>query len=322
MHDGTGQRLAIRRGVNGRYYADPLQKGLLLIAACANDIAGVTDRGVYDLDMRDACRIGTGPRFASEGPVIAPSRRPGAANVVLWPMPRYHRLGNNAFLGPDPNAMTPLAARRDRAICLGGFGGYLRGEGGPDLNRPASAAIDQMLAADEPQAEEAARQALRRVNRLSVLRDWQGHEGIDIHFQPDARVAKALRKAGMGKLIGTDAAPGDLHSHRYVICLGGAPLAEEFMPALNAGAVVLKEEDGWQFYNSCLLQPWEHYIPLDYGAADLAEKLDWARAHPDLCQAITERARRLCAALNDPMGRKRHLSLVLAAYRAATGQGD
>ncbi|WP_157994809.1 glycosyl transferase family 90 [Paracoccus tegillarcae] len=321
LHDAKGKRLAIRRGGDGRYYADPLSKGLLLIAATANDISGVTDQGVYDLDMRDACRIGTGPRLRSAGPVIAPSRRPGAENVFLWPMPRYHRLGNNAFLGPDPNAATPLDQRQDRAVWQGGLTGYLRGQNGPNLNQPAGSAVDQVLKSAPGSAQgEAAHQALRRANRIAFVRDWRKTEGVDVRLYPDPRAKQALRKAGMGNLITDGATQDHLHTHRYVICLGGAPLAEEFLPALNAGAVVLKEEDGWQFYNSCLLHAWEHYIPLEYGAGDLADKLDWARANPDACQTMTERARRVCAALADPAGRKGHLELVLEAYRAAKGQ--
>ncbi|WP_157935949.1 glycosyltransferase family protein [Paracoccus zhejiangensis] len=321
LRNAAGDLLPIRRMETGRYLADPLQPGHLLIAAAANDIAELVDRGVYHLDMRDDCLIGTSPRTASGGPVLTPSRREGAANVFLWPMPRFHRLGNNAFLGPDPNAVTQLDQRLDRAIWQGGLSGYAPGANGPGLMRPAHRAVDLILRSEEGSPRhQAALADLQENSRIAFVRRWQGSGDVDVRLIPEARAAQALRKAGLGSLIFTDAAGDALHSHRFTICLGGAPLAEEFLPALNAGGVVLKEEDGWQLYHSGVIRPWEHYIPLDYGAGDLADKLDWARENPRACARMVAAAHRVCAALADPAGRRRHLALVLEGYRAATGQ--
>lgn len=321
MRDKAGALLPIRRTEAGRYLADPLQPGHLLIAAAANDIGGVTDRGIYHLDMREECLIGASRKQASGGPVLAPSRREGAANVVLWPMPRFHRLGNNAFLGSDPNAVTPLAQRADRAIWQGGLSGYARRGNGPDTARAAGRAVDLLLkAAAETPRHQAALADLRDNSRIAFLQTHQGEAEIDLRLLPDKRGTEALRLAGLAHLIAAEPVPDPLHSHRFTICLGGAPLAEEFLPALNAGAMVLKEEDGWEVYHAGLLRPWEHYIPLDYGAGDLAEKLAWARENPAACQRMVDAARRVCAVLADPLGRKQHLTRVLADYRAATGQ--
>ncbi|MBM3604379.1 MAG: hypothetical protein FJX25_06375 [Alphaproteobacteria bacterium] len=85
--------------------------------------------------------------------------------------------------------------------------------------------------------------------------------------------------------------------------------------------MVLKEEDGWESCITRLFQPWRDYIPMAAGGTDLAERLAWARAHPAECRQISQHARRLCAGLADPAGRRLHLARVLADYRDATGQG-
>ncbi|MFV0301095.1 MAG: glycosyl transferase family 90 [Paracoccus sp. (in: a-proteobacteria)] len=321
LRDTRGDLLPVRRDAAGRYLADPLQPGHLLSAAAANDIAGVTDRGIYHLDMRDDCLIGSLPDLTPPQPVIAPSRRAGAANVFLWPMPRFHRPGNRAFLGRDPNAATALEQRLDRAIWQGGLSGYAPGRDGPDLGRPVGRAVDLLLkSAPGSPRHRAARTDLRDNGRIAFLRRHMGAADVDLRLIPDRRGSRALQSAGLEGLIAGGEAGDPLHSHRYVICLGGAPLAEELLPALNAGAVVLKEEDGWQLYHSGLIRPWEHYIPLEYGAGDLAGKLDWARRNPEACARMVQAARQACAALADPAGRQRHLALVLADYRCATGQ--
>lgn len=104
--DRQGELLPFRRDETGWYHLDPAVPAQLRIATTINDIAQVTDRGIYHLDMSPECRLGSGPDHRVPGPVIASSRRVGAENVFLWPLPWLHRLGNNGFLG-DPLRSEP-----------------------------------------------------------------------------------------------------------------------------------------------------------------------------------------------------------------------
>ena len=239
IRDREGKSLPVRRGADGWLHLDPARLRWLEVAAAANDIAQVTDQGIYRLDMHPA--PAAPPGQAVGGPVLAPGRRAGAENVFLWPMPRHHRPGNDAFLGDPQRADPPFADK------------------------------------------------------------------LDLAFRCDAPEGDA---------------PGrpDPLSHRYLICPGGAAGAGDFIRFANSNSVVLKEEDGWEHAFSGLFRPWEHYVPLACGAGDLAERLAWARAHPEECRAMSRAARDLCAALADPELRRAHLERVLADYRAASGQ--
>lgn len=314
-----GSLLPLRRGEGGKYHLDPAHSGLLRIATTVNDIAEVTDRGTYRLDMRPACRLGSDASHPVAGPVIAPSRRAGARNVFLWPMPWIHRLGNDGFLGPLTRPDPDFADKWDRAVWRGGLAGYASGDGGPDLDRPVEAAIATLLQAPEGSAAFGqARQVLQDSSRLSLMA--RADADLDAALVADARTRAALRRAGLEVPLADRHDDAFLLSHRYLVCLGGTVGSEDFLPLANSHSVVLKEEDGWELFPSGLFQPWQHYIPLQWGGADLPRQLAWARANPDACRRISAAARQLCAVLADPECRRRHLAQVLRDYRIASGQ--
>ena len=134
---------------------------------------------------------------------------------------------------------------------------------------------------------------------------------------PDARRDRVLAQAGL-----TAPAPvrDDVPPARYRLALSGSEGDADALPLLNSHALVLIEQDGWEGFLSALFRPEVHFLPLQPGCADLDLRLAWARAHQDEARQIAQRARRLCARLADPAGRRLHLAQVLADYRRATGQ--
>ncbi|MBK4214350.1 hypothetical protein JJJ17_00275 [Paracoccus caeni] len=109
-------------------------------------------------------------------------------------------------------------------------------------------------------------------------------------------------------------------NHRFIHCPPEMPEGDRFLSLVNSQSVILREESAWEVFWTGLFQPWQHFIPVERGGADLEDRLAWARAHPAECKAMTAKARKLCAALADPATRRRHLSLVLRDYRIASGQ--
>ncbi|RNF34640.1 glycosyl transferase family 90 [Paracoccus methylarcula] len=321
IRDRDNQLLPIRRGAGGRYHADPAFSEIRPVISTVNDIAEVTDDGVYHLDMRRACLAGSTDEKAVAHPIIAPSRRSGAENVFLWPMPWQHRLGSDGLPGMPLRKEAPFAEKLDRAIWRGGLSGYALGEDGPDLARPVRDAIEAVLGArDNSSSYINGLISLRDSSRIAFVAAHADSADVDARFTPDAHSEKALRKAGLDSLVTSKADDDFLFSHRYIIALGGSAGTEDFLVAANSQSVVLKEEDGWKLFHSSLFRPWEHYVPLQWAAADLEEKLDWARSNPDACQAMSDAARKLCEALADPAGRRMHLERVLSDYRSAMGQ--
>ncbi|MDB6181042.1 glycosyl transferase family 90 [Paracoccus fistulariae] len=107
--DCDGTPLPLMRAGDGWYHLDPARLDLLPLANAVNDIAQITDRGVYCLDPR-------ADRQEADYPVLAPTRKRGARNVFLWPMAWSHRLGNNGYLGNPDRAESSWADKLDQPI--------------------------------------------------------------------------------------------------------------------------------------------------------------------------------------------------------------
>lgn len=323
IHAPDSGLLPIIRDDDGRYHADPAVPALRPTAAAVNDIAQVADHGEYWLDMRLNCLAGAVKGHAAAAPILAPSRRAGVENVFLWPMPWLHRLGSGGLPGIVPRKEKPFENKLDHAVWAGDLTGYARGEEGPDLSRPVSGAIDRLVGSqyDSPRFR-AGKSDLADSARLGFIESCAGSELVDIIFNPRGRVRKALERTELDQFQAIGKEHGSPFDYRYIVSLGGVPGSDEFLLHANSHSVVLKEEDGWELYHSGVFRPWEHYIPLDWGAADLEEKLDWARHHPDECKKMSRAARDLCMILADPAGRRMQLSMILSEYRAATGQGE
>ncbi|WP_135817349.1 glycosyl transferase family 90 [Paracoccus liaowanqingii] len=309
-----GSRMPLRRGPDGQFYLDALRPGLLRVAAVANDIAALTHRGRYWLDMRPACFAGSGPDHPIRGPMIVGLRRRRARDLFLWPAPWRHRIGNDGFPGAPLPKDPAWADRADLAIWRGGLSGHA-----PDGKTTAEAAITALLSnpPDSPAFRDAARD-LPLTPRWRFLAGNAGTPGTDLALTPDLRLTKALDRAGLTAPAPQAGPPALLP--RYAICLGGSEGDADFLSLAQGQAVVLKERDGWESLVTPVFRAWSHYIPLAPGGADLPERLAWARANPETCRQIAMRARRLCDSLADPEGRRLHLTRVLDAYRQATGQ--
>jgi hypothetical protein len=59
----------------------------------------------------------------------------------------------------------------------------------------------------------------------------------------------------------------------------------------HSGSVVLLQDSAFRYHFSSRLKPWVHYVPLNYAASDLAEKVAWLQSHDDLARKIVENAR-------------------------------
>ncbi|MBW7057015.1 hypothetical protein KY389_09970 [Paracoccus bogoriensis] len=299
LRGADGRLLPLRRGPQG-FYLEAKRPGLLRVAPVANDIAQVATGGCYWLDMRPS-----GPNLPAEAPLLACLRRRGAANVYLWPAPWLHRIGNDGFPGAPLPRRPALADRPDLAVWRGRLSG--RGADGRSA--------EQML-----HALAAGHGGLQALRALTGLPRWRLASlelpGLDAAILPDARLEQALAQAGLTP----PRLAADHPAGRYAISLASTEGDSDLLPLIQDEAVVLAEDDGTESFVTGLFRPWRHVIPLEPGAADLTEKLAWARAHPETCAQIATRARRLAARLADPQARRLHLARVIEAYRAATGQ--
>jgi len=270
-------------------------------------------RGTVHMDMQDARNLGL-PARPLPAPVLCYCRRPEARNVALWPLPRYHDLGTQRFLGKTPPDTLAFDDKRDAVVWRGALSGRTR------PMRPGGRNCMHLIAALEtaPTAKDGAPilAELRKNLRFGMVFDRATAPDFDLGLTCDDRIAASLARHGVGHLVKPSRPMSWQRQFRYILSMRGNDTGSNFIPALDSNSVVLREEDGWELFYSAAIRPWEHYIPLAPLLSDLDEKLDWARANPAECKAIAARARALCGFLGDARLRDLHLRAVYDHYRA------
>src|SRR5262249_30353973 len=95
---------------------------------------------------------------------------------------------------------------------------------------------------------------------------------------------------------GSRVAPATWLGQKHALDIDGFSNAwSNLFTRLLFGCCVLKVESryGFRQWYYDRLKPWQHYIPVAADLSDLAERVDWARAHDRACQEIAEAGRRL-----------------------------
>ncbi|RJK96656.1 hypothetical protein D3P06_17310 [Paracoccus aestuarii] len=281
-----------------------------------NDILSLDRRDPVWIDMEDSRWFGSPEGAALDRPVLCHNRRAGAVNAVLWPLPDQHAVGLPGFDPASPPDDIPWEEKEDRLIWRGMISGS---EMRPGI-RPGPAShvwLSRLAEAASPAEREAAWQGLCRTNRMDVIRRHAGQGDIDMGIV----MAWAFRDFARDPLIAPYCrprmGPRDFRRFRYQLCMTGYDHGSNFISGLDTNGVLLAEEDGWQVFYSGRFQPWRHYIPLARHCTDLREKLDWARANPGECRAISARARAEAAHLRDPEARRALMRLILDGLAAA-----
>jgi hypothetical protein len=281
-----------------------------------NDILSLGRRASVWIDMEDSRWFGSTAGEALDRPVLCHNRRAGAVNAVLWPLPDQHAIGLPGFdLAAAPDDL-PFEDKEDRLIWRGMISGS---EMRPGV-RPGPAAhvwLRRLAEAPTPDARAEAWDGLTRTNRLAFVRRFFDYPDFDLGVV----MAWAFRRFADDPLLAPYCkprlAPAALRRFRYQLCLTGYDHGSNFVSALDSRSVLLAEDDGWQVFYSGRFKPWQHFIPVARHAADIEEKLAWARAHPADCKAMSAAARAEAAHLRDPLARARLLHLILDGLPAA-----
>lgn len=242
------------------------------------------------IDMQDARRFGATPATTPAQPVLAYNRRAGAAQVALWPLSGFHEIGNPEFIMPGCPDTIPFGDKRDVVIWRGRLAGAAM------LPNGQLTAVDNILSTlgkprTSPEDRRRLIDALYRVPRMAVVRRYAGRPDIDMGLRVSWGLRKRPELPELRDFMQPTLSHAEMLTCRYQLCLAGHDVGTSFVWQANSQAVVMKEEAGWEVYYSALFQPWEHYIPLAPLAADLDEKLEWARANPARCREISAAAR-------------------------------
>lgn len=300
--------LALAR--DGRHFKLVRAEGVI------NDILRLGRRDPVWIDMEDSRWMGSPQGDPVCEPVLCHNRRAGAVNAVLWPLPDQHTIGMLGFDAASPADDIPWSRKEDRLIWRGMISGSEMREGvkpGP-ASHVWLARLDE--AADRT-SRTAAWEGLCRTNRMAFIRRFIDDPDFDIGIV----MAPAFRRFADDPLLAPYCrprmGPQGFRRFRYQLCMTGYDHGSNFISGLDQNGVLFAEDDGWQVFYSGRFQPWQHYIPVARYLTDLPEKLDWARANPAECQAISARARAEVRHLRDPDARRALMRLILDGLAAA-----
>ena len=270
-------------------------------------------RGAH-VDMQDARRYGTPETGAPDEPVLTFCRRVGAANLVLWPLPGYHTPGSSDFPGPACRDTVPFDDKDDVLAWRGNLTGRALPELGPaGSERQHATTLAEELGTGRDDEVVA---ALRTVPRYRVLDRLVDRPDTDVGLALGEKWKAKETPPQIARLVRPRLGYEELYRHRYLLSLSGNDSASNFLMASDSGSVVLREEDGWEWFYDGQFRPWEHYLPLVRGGDDLEERLEWARTHPQECREMSARSREAVRRLVDPGNRREYLNGIREVYES------
>ncbi|MEJ2003142.1 MAG: glycosyl transferase family 90, partial [Maritimibacter sp.] len=264
---------------------------------------------MQDRRLRDVAEKGAPPY-----PVFCFNRQIGDANRLLWPLPVYHDLDGDQFLaGTRPDAVA-WEDKLPRVVWRGTTNGRAEGDGagrGEGMRLKAALrryrngrmTLDQLgkLIATTPRYR-TLRHAESDPRFDFGFIDGEGHIIAETPFHADLEKTRMTRD--------------QQQRYKYIAVLRGVDVGSSFYWVMNSGSVGFVMDTPFETFASGHFRPWEHYIPFREDASDLAERFDWAEAHPAECKAMTERAAEICTLLARADLRDKILREVIARLNA------
>ena len=249
-------------------------------------------------------------------PTFSFNRTKGARGRILWPLPIYHDLGSDHFLGNITPDFQDWNAKKSTVIWRGITGG--RAVHGPRHSDEGQRlrAIDKKFRKGRI-TEDTAMQVVRALPRWAAVKramndprydfgfvDGDGYLISETPFHDDLEKPRLSRKA--------------MQRHKYIAVLRGLDVGSSFYWTMNSGSVGLVMDTPFETFGSCHFNPWEHYIPFAQDLSDLDERYDWAESHPAECQKMARRAAEVCTLLGSADLRRKIQHAVVAEVAALT----
>ncbi|MDE9451621.1 hypothetical protein J3R80_14190 [Aliiroseovarius sp. Z3] len=231
------------------------------------------------------------PVFSFNRPVVKRTGR------ILWPLPDYHDLEGDAFLGKLDPTRVPWGDKSDLCVWRGGPGNRGR------LGRHARGKSIRLLPLlrkykkGELSAEET-ETALMSMSRYRIVRRYINDPRFDIGYtNSDGIILKD--QPFVSDLERPRISREACQTYRYILVLPGNDVASSLYWTLNSGSVALVMDCEFETFATHHFKPWEHYVPIRRDLRDLEQNLAWCQSHPDECQQMTARAGEVCKMLAD-----------------------
>ncbi|WP_281982248.1 glycosyl transferase family 90 [Thalassorhabdomicrobium marinisediminis] len=303
--DRTGAPAPLLRAPDGTLRIDA-KAGLERAQGALGELLAHGAEPPLNIDMMDARFLGTKGRRAAPPRTVVYNRRKGATNLTLWPLPGYHTLAPRGAVGGYPVDQIPFVEKIDRCVWLGNLTGRmspaLTPKGRTRHGVYALRARMEDLPPEAPDWDDVI-DDLACVPRYRIVKKYRDHIDFVVGFVLRDKW-KALAETPALRGLCVPMKPRDwFHRYRYILSLAGNDTGSNFLMAAASNALILKEEDGWELFYTEAFRPWVHYVPLAEGAADVEDKLAWARANPTACADMVRAATEVYDRIADPATR-------------------
>lgn len=90
--------------------------------------------------------------------------------------------------------------------------------------------------------------------------------------------------------LGNFLTPQEQSQYKYVINIDGHSTAFRISYEFSYGSIVFMCTSAYKIWYSHIIQPYVHYIPIQYDLSDLIDKIKWCRENPNKCKTIIKNA--------------------------------
>ncbi|KAJ7221127.1 lipopolysaccharide-modifying protein [Mycena haematopus] len=113
----------------------------------------------------------------------------------------------------------------------------------------------------------------------------------------------------------------EAYGYKYLLDVDGNTFSGRYLGLLRSGGLVFKSTAFTEFFTPWLV-PYEHFIPVRPDLADLAEKVEWARANDEEAHRIQETGRLFAEQVLTDAQNDCYWFAVLMEWGALWGEGE
>jgi hypothetical protein len=242
-------------------------------------------------------------------PTFQYNRMAGAANAILWPLRRVHDIGQKDFCSPPDPAETPFGQKKPCLVWRGSLRGFSTYGAAPrNIGGVVKAHVEGRI------GKEDLLRHLATVPRYAFVSRYFGVEGFDVGLTPTRERQYIWQIPEIARFEKERVPQSEQLTSKYLISIQGTDVGSSFGWQLGTQCTILKENYPWEVFFDCHFRPWEHFVPVETGFADVTEKIAWCESHPEKCEAMIAARHAMVSLLLDAGARREAFRRVVARY--------
>jgi hypothetical protein len=267
------------------------------------DLYGFGLSGSVVLDMNDAVWE------TNAFPTFQYNRVAGAANAILWPLPRVHDIGQKDFCSPPDPTEAPFGRKKPGLVWRGSLRGFSTyGPKPRNIGGIVKAHMEGRI------GKEDLLRHLATVPRYAFVSRYFGVEGFDVGLTPTRERQYMWQIPEIARFEKERMSQTEQLACRYLISIQGTDVGSSFGWQLGTKCTILKENYPWEVFFDCHFRPWEHFVPVETGFADVADKIVWCESHQEKCEDMIAARHAVLDLLLDAEARREAFHRVVARY--------